>query len=93
MPLLLGATWTADHLLWKEALLRARGDTASFQRSSGTVPAATARSMLMAAWYGTHRIAPGAIVLGYGARLWSRCDTTLARQTGLRLLLKEALCS
>src|SRR5882672_2828424 len=42
-------------------------------------------------WYGTHYIAPGTIVLGYGARLGN--DSALAQSTGLRLLLKEALCS
>jgi hypothetical protein len=73
MPFSLGATWTADHFL-KEACSVLEG-TASFQRSSGTVPAA--RSMLMAAW----------LVLlcrcmrwcGYGASLVA---DLLARQTG-----------
>jgi hypothetical protein len=49
--------------------------------------------MSMAAGTGPHYTARRTIVLGYGPRLWSYCDTTLARQTGLRLLLKEAVCS
>ena len=48
-------------------------------------------STLMVAGTVTHYTPPGTSVLGYGARLGN--DSALAQSTGLRLLLKEALCS